>query len=110
MVIRFVAGLGTAMVWPHLGSHAARLAPEGLQGRAVAIASAGTPLGIPLGTPVGGIGDWQLAFYAAAGLAGLTMLATLPNMPGLPTDDRFKPTNSPAWPPSSSTPTASRNH
>ncbi|WP_198047009.1 MFS transporter [Kutzneria sp. 744] len=97
MVIRFVAGLGTAMVWPHLGSYAARLAPAHLQGRAVAVASAGTPialaLGVPLGTLVGSVGGWQIAFYASAVLAGLNMLwmlATLPNMPGLPTDDRFR--------------------
>jgi predicted MFS family arabinose efflux permease len=96
MVIRFVAGLGTAMVWPHLAGYAARLAPEGRQGRAVAIASAGTPLGlalgIPLGTLVGSVGGWELAFYAAAALAGLTMLwmsATLPNRSGEPVDDRF---------------------
>ena len=96
MVIRFIAGLGTAMVWPHLAGYAARLAPDGLQGRAVAIASAGTPLGlalgIPLGAAIGSFGGWQLAFYASAVLAGLTMLwmlVTLPNRPGEPVDDRF---------------------
>lgn len=89
MVIRFVAGLGTALVWPQLGGYAARLAPGGVQGRAIAIALAGTPislaLGVPLGTWLSTFGGWPVAFYASAALALLTMawmLATLPNLPG----------------------------
>ncbi|XVV15358.1 MFS transporter [Actinoplanes sp. CA-131856] len=93
LVVRVVAGLGTALIWPLLGGYAARLAPEGRQGRAIAIALAGTPvalaLGIPLGTWIGGLGGWPLAFLLSAALTVLTMLwiaATLPNRPGLPPD------------------------
>ncbi|SDD79646.1 MFS transporter [Glycomyces harbinensis] len=89
MAFRFAAGLGTALIWPLLGGYAAQLAPEGRQGRAIAIALAGTPiglaLGIPLGTWLGGIGGWQFAFYAATGLTLLNMAwvrATLPDLPG----------------------------
>jgi predicted MFS family arabinose efflux permease len=97
LVIRFVAGLGTGLVWPLLAGYAARLAPPGRQGRAIAIALAGTPvslaLGIPLGAWVTSFGGWQLAFYGSAGLTLLVMLwilATLPNLPGLAVAQRHK--------------------
>ncbi|MFC0111897.1 MFS transporter [Kibdelosporangium aridum] len=97
LVIRFVAGLGTAMIWPQLGGYAARLAPVGQQGRAITVALAGTPiglaLGIPLGTWLSTLGGWQAAFYSCAGLTVLTMLwalVTLPNLPGLAVDQRRK--------------------
>ncbi|MFE6758172.1 MFS transporter [Streptomyces sp. NPDC057684] len=97
MVLRFVAGLGTGLIWPLLGGYAARLAPEGRQGRAIAIALAGTPiglaLGIPLGTLLSSLGGWQLAFYASAAVTALTMawvLVALPNLPGQPAETRFK--------------------
>lgn len=89
MAIRLVAGLGTAMIWPSLGGYAAALAPEGRQGRAVALALAGTPvalaLGIPLGTAIGQLGGWQLAFFASAALTIANMAwirFTLPDVPG----------------------------
>ncbi|MBW8705871.1 Purine ribonucleoside efflux pump NepI [Streptomyces sp. MBT84] len=91
-----MAGLGTGLIWPLLGGYAARLAPQGRQGRAIAIALAGTPiglaLGIPLGTWLSGLGGWQVAFYASAALTVLTMAwirSTLPNLPGGPVDGRF---------------------
>lgn len=89
MVIRFVAGLGTAMIWPLLGGYAAALAPAGHQGRAVAIALAGTPvslaLGIPVGTALGHLGGWELAFYVSTALTLANVVwvhATLPGLPG----------------------------
>ncbi|MEV4756024.1 MFS transporter [Micromonospora sp. NPDC049559] len=95
--LRFVAGLGTGLIWPLLGGYAARLAPAGRQGRAIAIALAGTPiglaLGIPLGTWLSSLGGWQLAFYASAAVTVATMawvLVTLPNLPGQPVETRFK--------------------
>jgi predicted MFS family arabinose efflux permease len=96
MVIRFVAGVGTAMIWPLLAGYAARLAPQGQQGRAIAIALAGTPLSLALGVPIGTwlshFGGWQVAFYASAALAVLNLawiLVTLPNLPGQSDDERF---------------------
>ncbi|TYC02142.1 MFS transporter [Micromonospora sp. WP24] len=96
LVIRFVAGLGTGLIWPLLGGYAARLAPAGRQGRAIAIALAGTPIGLALGVPVGtwlsGLGGWQLAFHASAAATVATMawvLATLPSPPGRPAEARF---------------------
>ncbi|WP_327043080.1 MFS transporter [Micromonospora ureilytica] len=97
MVLRFVAGLGTGLIWPLLGGYAAQLAPEGRQGRAIAIALAGTPiglaLGIPLGTWLSSLGGWQLAFHASAAVTVMTMawvLVTVPNLPGHPVDARFR--------------------
>ncbi|MFI9387461.1 MFS transporter [Kutzneria sp. NPDC052558] len=96
LVIRFAAGLGTALIWPQLGGYAARLAPAGQQGRAITVALAGTPIGLALGVPLGAwlsaLG-WQVAFYSSAGLTVLTLLwtlATLPNLPGLPPGRRPK--------------------
>lgn len=96
LAIRFAAGLGTGLIWPLLAGYAARLAPEGQQGRAIAIALAGTPIGLALGIPVGtwlsGLGGWQLAFQASAALVVATMawiLAALPNLPGRPPEARF---------------------
>lgn len=70
MAVRFMAGLGTAMVWPLLAVYAASLAPNGKQGKAVAFALAGNPvglaLGIPLGTALGSIVSWQLVFVICA--------------------------------------------
>ncbi|MFF0286857.1 MFS transporter [Streptomyces sp. NPDC005262] len=97
MALRFVAGLGTGLIWPLLGGYAARLAPQGRQGRAIAVALAGTPiglaLGIPLGTLLSSIGGWQLAFYASAAVTALTMawvLAAVPNLPGQPVQSRIR--------------------
>ncbi|SMF84510.1 MFS transporter [Streptomyces sp. Amel2xC10] len=97
MVLRFTAGLGTGLIWPLLGGYAARLAPQGRQGRAIAIALAGTPIGLALGVPLGtllsGLGGWELAFYAAAAVTALSMvwvLAVVPNLPGQPVESRFK--------------------
>ncbi|MEU8157449.1 MFS transporter [Micromonospora sp. NPDC048986] len=97
MVLRFVAGLGTGLIWPLLGGYAARLAPQGRQGRAIAIALAGTPiglaLGIPLGTWLSTLGGWQLAFHASAAVTVMTMawvLVAVPNLPGQPVDARFR--------------------
>jgi len=97
LVIRFVAGLGTGLIWPLLGGYGARLAHPAVRGRAITIALAGTPvalaLGIPLGTWIGRLGGWQVAFYAAAALTALNMawvFATLPNLPGQPAEERVK--------------------
>ncbi|HEY3468808.1 MAG TPA: MFS transporter [Amycolatopsis sp.] len=96
MVIRFAAGLGTGLIWPLLGGYAARLAPQGRQGRAIAIALAGTPLGLALGIPLGtwlsAFGGWQTPFWASVALIGLTMawvLAWLPGLPGQRVAERF---------------------
>jgi predicted MFS family arabinose efflux permease len=97
LAIRILAGLSTALVWPLLAGYAARLAPDGKQGRAIAIAMAGIPvslaLGVPLGTAVTSFTGWQVAFYGSAALTLLVMawiFGTLPSLPGLPMGQRHK--------------------
>ncbi|MEV8608143.1 MFS transporter [Amycolatopsis sp. NPDC051373] len=96
MVIRFVAGLGTALVWTQLAGYAARLSPPSVQGRAIAIALAGTPISLALGVPVGTwlstFGGWQTAFWVSAVLSLLNMLwfvVNLANFPGQAGHERF---------------------
>ncbi|MEV4597853.1 MFS transporter [Amycolatopsis sp. NPDC049253] len=96
MVIRFVAGLGTALVWTQLAGYAARLSPPGVQGRAIAIALAGTPISLALGVPVGTwlstFGGWQTAFWVSAALSLLNLLwfaVLLPSLPGQAGHERF---------------------
>lgn len=96
MVIRFVAGLGTALVWTQLAGYAARLSPPRVQGRAIAIALAGTPISLALGVPVGTwlstFGGWQTAFWVSAALSVLNMLwfvVNLANLPGQAGHERF---------------------
>ncbi|AYG01255.1 MFS transporter [Lactococcus allomyrinae] len=78
LLIRFIAGLGTAMIWPILGGYASSISPEASQGKAVALALAGNPvglaLGIPMGAALGKMLDWQLVFLIAAGLVLLNFL------------------------------------
>lgn len=68
---------------------AARLAPEGQAGRAIAVMFAGLTLamviGVPLGSLIGNGLGWRLPFFAVAALAALAWLATARWVPALPT-------------------------
>ena len=97
LATRVLAGLSTALIWPSLAGYAARLSPESKQGRAITIAMAGIPVslafGIPLATAITSFTGWQVAFYGSAVVTLLVMLwmfFTLPNLPGLPLDQRHK--------------------
>lgn len=93
LAARFVAGVGAGLIWTNLAAYAGRLAPPALQGRAMAVANAGTPvalsIGLPLGTLLGTAGGWQLTFGAAA-VAGILIIiwafVALPNVPGVIAD------------------------
>lgn len=97
LVARFIAGVGSGLIWTNLAAYAARLAPEGQQGRAMAIANAGTPvalsIGLPLGTVLGDALGWHATFAVTAyvGIAVIiwTLLA-LPNLPGVVREKRVK--------------------
>jgi predicted MFS family arabinose efflux permease len=95
LVVRFVAGLSSGVIWSLLGSYAARMAPEGKQGRAIAIALGGIPvslaLGIPAGVLIGQVASWQAAFWVSVALTVLTIIWAvlfLPNLPGIPRGER----------------------
>jgi predicted MFS family arabinose efflux permease len=94
VIARFVAGVGAGIIWSNLGVYAVRLAPPAVAGRAMAIANAGTPIGLsiglPLGTLLGHAAGWQVTFAAVA-IAGPALIAAafivLPNLPGPAADE-----------------------
>jgi MFS transporter, DHA1 family, inner membrane transport protein len=106
LVARIVSGLAAATASPAAFAIAATAAPEGRQGRFLAIVGAGltTSLvaGVPVGTWLGGALGWRATmFYVAAiaVVAGLGLLLTLPPLPGgerVPVRDRLAPLRSPA--------------
>lgn len=49
LVARFMAGVSAGLLWALVAGYAARMAPEHLKGRAIAIAMVGTPLALSLG-------------------------------------------------------------
>ncbi|XSC22316.1 MFS transporter [Rhodanobacter sp. Col0626] len=89
LVARFFAGVFAGLLWSLVVGYAARMVPEQLQGRAIAIAMVGTPLALTIGIPVGAflgkaIG-WQYAFGIMSALTLLLvtwMGIKLPRFPG----------------------------
>jgi DHA1 family inner membrane transport protein len=89
LVARIISGLAAATASPAAFAIAATAAPEGRQGRFLAVVGAGltTSLvaGVPAGTWIGGELGWRatMLFVAAiAVVAGLGLLLTLPPLPG----------------------------
>lgn len=89
LAARFLAGVFAGMVWSLMAGYAGKMVPEHLQGRAIAVALAGTPvaltLGIPAGTFIGNLVGWRYTFGL---LSLLTVVLTawvvlrLPDFPG----------------------------
>lgn len=89
MVGRFVAGVAAGVVWALLAGYARRMAPENLQGKAIAVVMAGIPLALALGVPVGTfVGEalgWRASFWIMSGLAVVLIgwiVALVPDFPG----------------------------
>ncbi|MEV6065126.1 MFS transporter [Nocardia sp. NPDC052001] len=95
MTARFLAGVAAGLAWALLAGYARRLAPDHLQGKAVAIAMAGIPvalsLGVPAGTFIGQAVGWRVAFLI---MTGLTVILLgwiglgVPEQPGQPSGER----------------------
>jgi predicted MFS family arabinose efflux permease len=90
-VARFVAGAFSGLLWGMLAGYARRITAPQHAGRALAVASIGTPLGLAVGTPLaawlGTTVDWRWAFAALSLLTVITLVlaATLvPDAPGQP--------------------------
>lgn len=86
---RVLGGLAHGLFWAIAPPFAGRLVPAGQRGRAVAIVFLGNVVasvaGLPLATLLGQHAGWRAAFFAAAGLCGLTALicvAVLPRLSG----------------------------
>lgn len=73
LIARFAAGVAAGLIWSNIGGIAARLVPEDAQGKAIAIALAGTPvalsLGLPAGTVLGDATSWHATFLVMAALS-----------------------------------------
>ena len=92
---RFLAGAFSGLLWGMLAGYARRITPAALAGRALAVASIGTPVGLAVGTPLGSwLGStvgWRWAF---AGLSLLTVIALalaltlVPDAPGQAAETR----------------------
>ncbi|WP_253901442.1 MFS transporter [Arthrobacter sp. PAMC 25486] len=89
LAVRFAAGAFSGLLWGMLAGYARRITAPELAGRALAIASIGTPLGLALGTPLGSwLGstfDWRWSFWALTGMAILTAILAwllVPDAPG----------------------------
>ncbi len=89
LAARFLAGVSAGLVWALLAGYAARLVPDAMKGRAIAVAMMGAPLalslGIPLGTWLGGWLGWRMVFALMSVMALLLVLwlrLALPDAPG----------------------------
>ncbi|NJP90111.1 MFS transporter [Nonomuraea sp. FMUSA5-5] len=101
MGLRVLAAVAAAAVVPAGYAIATTLAPDGRQGRYLALVMGGLTgslaLGVPIGTWVGGAFGWQATFGVggALGLVALVaLLATLPETPpvaAMPVRDRLAP-------------------
>ncbi|WP_231391757.1 MFS transporter [Arthrobacter sp. 35W] len=93
---RFAAGAFSGLLWGMLAGYARRITAPELAGRALAIASLGTPLGLAIGTPLGSwLGTtlgWRWSFGTLSLLAVLTAvlaLAIVPDAPGQRAESRL---------------------
>ena len=96
LIVRFIAGAFSGLIWGMLAGYARRIAAPEHAGRALAIAMAGTPLALSIGTPLGAwLGSavgWRWSF---AGVSALTVvvvllvLACMPNASGQRSDTRL---------------------
>lgn len=88
---RFVAGAFSGLIWGMLAGYARRITAPEHSGRALAVASIGTPIGLALGTPLGSwLGtatDWRWSFGALSILTIVTAILAavlVPDAPGQP--------------------------
>lgn len=86
---RFVAGVVAGLVWALLAGYARRLVTPGFQGKAMAIAMAGTPVALAVGVPLGTLGAqvvgwrWMFAVMTLLTLVLLAwVLASIPEFAG----------------------------
>lgn len=89
LIARFFAGVSAGLLWALAAGYAARMVPEHLQGRAIAVAMVGAPLalslGIPAGTFLGTLIGWRWTFGIMSALTVVLVfwvLAKVPDFPG----------------------------
>jgi len=89
LVARFLAGVSAGLLWALVAGYAARMVPQHLKGRAIAVAMVGSPLalslGIPAGTWLGMLVGWRACFGIMSALAVLLIIWVnwrVPDFPG----------------------------
>lgn len=94
LVARFFAGVFAGLLWALVAGYAARMVPEHLKGRAIAIAMAGTPialsLGIPAGTFLGAAWGWRVTFGLMSILTVILVVWVIAKVPDFPGQARGK--------------------
>jgi predicted MFS family arabinose efflux permease len=97
MASRFLAGVSAGLLWALLAGYATRMVPAHQQGRAIAVAMAGTPLALSLGVPagsfIGSLAGWRVCFGAMTVLALLLMAwirLRVPDFAGQAADRRLR--------------------
>jgi predicted MFS family arabinose efflux permease len=89
LAARFFAGVSAGLLWAMIAGYAARMVPDHLKGRAIAVAMVGTPLALSLGIPasalIGSVLGWRNVFLLVTALT-LALIgwawAKLPDYPG----------------------------
>jgi predicted MFS family arabinose efflux permease len=88
LVMRVLAGAFSGLLWGMLAGYARRITVPALAGRALAVASLGTPVGLAVGTPFGSwLGttfDWRWSFGTLSVLMAITLLLALVVVPDAP--------------------------
>ena len=78
LLARLLAGVAAGLLWALLAGYAARMVPDHLKGRAIAIAMVGTPLalalGVPAGTLLGAVIGWRACFGIMSAFAVVLVL------------------------------------
>jgi predicted MFS family arabinose efflux permease len=89
LAMRVLAGAFSGLLWGMLAGYARRITAPALAGRALAVASLGTPVGLAVGTPFGSwLGttfDWRWSFGTLSVLMAVTLVlavALVPDAPG----------------------------
>lgn len=88
LIVRFIAGAFSGLIWGMLAGYARRIAAPEHAGRALAIAMAGTPVALSIGTPLGAwLGStvgWRWSFAGVSALTVIVVLLVLAYVPDAP--------------------------
>lgn len=91
LVLRFLVGMIAGLLWSIVAGYAARIVSPASQGRAIAIAMAGTPLALSLGLPastfLGQLIGWRGVFEVMSILGILLVVWIQLQMPKVPGQD-----------------------
>ncbi|MFJ3670347.1 MFS transporter [Streptomyces sp. NPDC090106] len=77
LAARFLAGVAAGLAWAILAGHARRIAPPGLEGRAIAVTMTGIPVALSLGVPAGTLIGEQVVWRAAFAAVSLVTVAVI---------------------------------